>query len=330
MLRLGVTAALAVLLVIPGRAQDVPAAMSRGVEYLISKQQADGSMPPCKYPTVVNAWAVLAIMSAGHRPSDATREGEAVRRLVERILESGQNVNGNVGYGRLMHEHGMVTVSLCELIASGGYSIREGKLRTEAESALSQIVASQSPNTGGWGYNLSLGHGNELGEIIANVFPSMAIHSARSAGIRVPETVLRGATRFAKDLKVGQGFAYQPKSGRRSKSINLSGVRALQAVGSREVHLQAAGLPSSGESYFHLNMLLYSQVMSIAGGDEGARAQEAVANILLPTQSADGAWAPNNASESAYSTPGTTAISVIALGARYHRLAIYRPAKDIQ
>jgi len=138
-----------VLMVVPVFADQaaVDRAVRRGTEYLLSRQDDDGAIGKVDRKSRDNAnamtgLAILALTSVGHLPTDETREGRAVRRALEFILEEErQDQTGYFGKydGSRMYGHGIVTLMLAEMLGMGLNAKQDALIRERCQRAIDLI-----------------------------------------------------------------------------------------------------------------------------------------------------------------------------------------------
>ena len=131
----------------------IEAAVDRGLEYLATKQDANGSWQHgmAQQPnTGINALCLLAFMGRGHVPGRGPYK-ETVGRALDAMIAAQQPDglvvrNGGNSHGP-MYEHGLATLALIE--ASGWRT--DDAMRDTCRRAVAVIVGAQN-NEGGWRY----------------------------------------------------------------------------------------------------------------------------------------------------------------------------------
>ncbi len=98
-----------------------------------------------------------------------------------------------------MYAHGIASIVLCEAYALTG----DEQFREPAQRAIDFIVAAQH-NRGGWRYSPK-----QEGDLSVTGWQLMALQSARSAGLNVPEKTFTKLQRFMDEVQAGeQGGLY--------------------------------------------------------------------------------------------------------------------------
>lgn len=195
------------------------AAIDRGLAYLASRQNVDGSFGrggPYQSNVAVTALAGMAFMSAGHTPGRG-RYGANVQRAVDFILDRTQSNGFIVSPGPATHGpmygHGFATLFLAEVY---GMTPRSRNSKHTVGEALTQAVKVivNSPNKdGGWRYQPE----PTEADISVTVCQVMALRAAKNAGIRVGKDVIDNCTDYVKKCQNSDGgFRYQLRSRRDS------------------------------------------------------------------------------------------------------------------
>ena len=318
-----------------GTDSKVNEAISRGVEFLVSVQAADGAMADRGYRVAMTAWAVMAMAAAGHQPADPTREGEAMGGAIDFILRSAGRWEGYVYFGsgsRGTYEHGMTTLALSEILGLGADKLREPVIRECCQSAIALITATQF-SRGSWPYAPRTSPCTVPGDLSISLWPLLALHAASRAGIDVSESTISLAGTFVQDCygsAADGGFSYVPRVSRGGFAMNASGVRGLQ-VSNQPNHPGAvatigwlrANPPSYGQNWFFYGAYYYAQAMEFSGGAAAADAHRVLDRVLLPAQRADGSWL-GNSSEVSIGQVYSTSMAILSLAARDQRLSIFQ------
>jgi hypothetical protein len=329
-------------------ANEVDRAVTRGVAYLIAKQQPSGAIIEAQeqkqeHPHALTGLAALALVAVGHRPTDATPEGKALRGAIEFLLdeqrfakEAGQ-MPGYFGVrdGSRMYGHGIVTLLLAELIGMGLDAQQDALIRVRCQAAVDLIVRSQRVEKpasfkGGWRYApLSAD-----ADLSVTVWQVLALRAAQNAGMKVPAETIAEAVRYIKRSYAATGdapggFAYQPGGAARYATA-AAGLLALQVCGEYEAPeltgaaewLRQQRPKSPGKiSHFYYGTYYYSQGMYQRGGVNAADARQYVESILVAEQKPDGRWVGTGAEANPVYC---TALAVLSLSVRHHFMPIYQ------
>lgn len=167
------------------------AAVARGLHWLAGRQQDDGSWRLRGPGTSVagTGLALLPFLGAGQ-----THKYGHYQELVTlglNYLMSGQSSNGDLRANSPSHigmyVHGQATIVLCEALSM----TRDSALRKPAQRAVDFIVRAQHPIGGGWRYEP-----RQRGDTSVLGWQLMALHSARAAGLEVPQSTLKMAGEY--------------------------------------------------------------------------------------------------------------------------------------
>lgn len=300
-------------------------AIERGLEFLASRQEADGSWQgPMGKNTGVASFAVLSFLSTGAVPGRGTR-GRIVARGIDFVLTHAQ-WNGLVSNGAQtsgngpMYEHAMSTLMLAE--AWGAYE-RPG-LRDALERAVQLIISSQN-DQGGWRYEPRPADA----DVSVTVMQLVALRGAKNAGINVPRRVFDGAVRYVRSCaKPSGGFLYQHGVGEEGYARTAAGVCSLLVGGDTQSAEVLNGLrylqerktrQLRGDDHVHYALYYAAQAMYQAPDPKEWSQWYAVArDELLALQEQDGHW------EGEAGPVYGTAFSMLALSVPYRYLPVYQ------
>jgi len=288
-------------------------AIEKGLEYLGRTQAADGSWG--KHKTATTALSLMAFMVKGHFP-DRPPYGSQMSKGIDFLLQESKKANGYMGES--MYEHGLATLALSE---AWGMSDREN-LRDALKGAVGVILRSQNPQ-GGWRYQPT----PTDADISATVMQTVALASAKEAGIMVPDEVIQKAIAYVKSCEVQQtgGLAYQP-GGEAGVARTAAGVMSLMICGRREDEVTLHGLnylkalnpeqfEQAGGFYFYAHY--YAVQAMFQGGDQWYQAwYPRIRESILAKQAQDGSWADGHE----IGTP----LAILILGVPYRYLPIYQ------
>jgi hypothetical protein len=272
---------------------DLRAKVSRGLEWLKKKLNADGSgrMGGGDQAGIM-ALAGIAFMADGNTPGEG-RYGAEVDKILEFVLGNSQPTgliatpNGSPMYG-----HGFATLFLAEAY---GMTRRED-VKEKLQLAVRLIVQTQNKE-GGWRYQ-PVPADADLSVTICQV---MALRAARNAGIKVPKKTIDAAIDYVKKSQEPDGgFSYMLQSRGSSYPRSAAGVACLFYSGIYEgkeidkgVKYLANFMPSMGRSneyHFYYGQYYATQAMFMAGGDSWEKFWPAIRTELLRRQAADGSW----------------------------------------
>jgi hypothetical protein len=274
-------------------------AIDRGLAFLASRQQEDGSMGPSGYshnPGVCGL-ASMAFLANGSTPGRG-KYGKNIDRIVGFVLsqadESGFiSIAGSSSHGP-MYGHGFATLFLAECYGMTGRK----EIREKLSRAVQLIIDTQNQE-GGWRYQ-PIRYEADISVTICQV---MALRAARNAGLYVPqETIARAVDYVKRSQNADGGFMYMLSTGGPSQfPRSAAGVVALYSAGIYEgKHLEDGlnylmqhiprGDEFSRETHYFYGHYYAVQAMWHAGGERWAKWYPAIRDALLKRQSDDGSW----------------------------------------
>jgi hypothetical protein len=286
-----------------GRRLVTPAAqqaIDRGLAWLATRQQADGSFwsgSQYRHEVAVTALAGMAFLAGGNQPNRG-RYGRQVTGAVE-FLVSRARPNGLIydpdssNYGP-MYGHGFSALFLAEVYGT----TPDERVRKVLAAAVKLTVASQNEE-GGWRYQPD----STEADISVTVSQVMALRAARNCGLVVPKETIDRAVEYVKKCQNSDGgFMYQLT--RRGESMfprSAAGVVALQSAGvyeGREIekglaylmrHLPRPNVYHYQTHYFYGHYYAV-QAMWQAGGEDWERWYPAARDEMIGLQKGDGRW----------------------------------------
>ena len=280
-----------VLLPDPREMARVEAAVDRALEYLLRKQNPDGSWPSGKgINNGINAICLLAFLGRGHLPGRGPYR-PVVDRTVSFILAT-QQPNGLYkspsGWNGVMYEHGLCTLAMIE---SYGGAPSDG-MRNSVQKAVDLIVKVQSP-LGGWRYHPKPADA----DLSVTVMQVVALRAAQNARLNVPKKTIENALKYVKSCAVGNGgFSYQPGGGANyaqsaagSLSMQLLGAFNDPSVEKALGYLEAASLHPKLE-YLWYSTYYAMQSHFQAGGGRWQSWHPKVRDFVLKIQRENGSW----------------------------------------
>jgi prenyltransferase beta subunit len=307
------------------------AAVNRGLDFLASQQNRDGSFGATQKPALTGL-ALLSFLSAGQTP-DVGKHGTVVRSAIQFLLNVAQ-ADGSFGRDdRPMYGQAIATLALAQ--AWGVESSEEDRRRTASVLSNSirlilraQDVKKSSDFSGGWRYapdaadsDLSLTGWNVL-----------ALRAAQDVGIDVPHANSQKAVQFVLrcyDAKE-KGFAYQPH---KPANVNCTaiGLTCLHSFESRNanrhaevrdaVHYLATHPVADKAEYFYYGLYVTTHAAYEVGDPAWPAVSKENFPRLLKLQQPDGGW------PAAAEGPGrvyTTSLALMTLTIPYHLLPLYQ------
>lgn len=344
------------------KADRVDQSVARGVAFILSQQTPEGSFVDRErgnqHQTVMSALGLMSLASVGNLPTDVTPEGEAMRKAIDFLCrEDRQASNGYFGNadGSRMYGHGITTLALCEMLGMGVNRNQDRLLRERTTKAIELILRSQRVSKhsvryeGGWRYTPDSGDA----DLSVSVWQTMALRSARNAGLGVPKEAIDKAVQYLRNsyasgrdaaglpTNLKTGFAYQP-GGSAEFATTAAGLLALQVCGEYEA-LEVRGsadylldmLTGGGDAkrkrqldysqkWFFYGTYYFAQGMQKRGGEHAREGRMFVEQIMTANQLPDGSWISADGQERGAGRVYSTALAILSLSIKHHYLPIYQ------
>lgn len=301
--------------------------IDRGLQYLISTQNPDGSWsnPEGSFKMAGTSLGLMAFMVKGHFPGFG-RYGATLDRAKNVLLE--HDKNSPTGYAGGMYEHGLYTLALSELWGMTADPDDNKKMQVALERAVQVILRAQSP-LGGWRYHARPDAGQDT-SVTAMVFVSLA--SARQAGVLVPTETIDRVVGYLRDQvwneKTG-GFGYQGSSGS-TIPCTAGGAYAAQLCGMRDTEWVQAAIRSLENSpkvfnekeigHFFYAHYYAMQAIVQSGQERYAKWYPQIRDALIALQQPDGSWLEHGSKNYPHATP----MAIIILGTPHRYIPIYQ------
>jgi len=347
------------LLLAGGGSRATENAVRQGLLWLAHHQEADGSWDCAKYGgqaqhnVAATSLALLAFLGSG----SSIRSGpyhSLVRRGVL-WLQRQQAPNGCVGPHRYQ-------AALALMVLAEAYGMGAGEdLRRSAQRAVQWAAASQCPS-GGWDYT-ARGGAEQRSDSSVTGWWVMALKSAKTAGLEVPEPVLQRALEYCRraitqptvpvraDARCTMSYSNpgpreRIQAGGGSPRLTAVGLTCLQFLGCPRTHPQvvgcvnqvlADGVPRAERPDFYRWYYAALGLFQLGAHSESWRQwNEPMKLALLQTQVLDGAsrqergsWNPEtDAHGKQWGRVGQTALGTLMLEVyyRYQNMHEMRPA----
>ena len=207
-----------------GNRDSIRRAVDSGLAWVVRQQRQSGNWQLLAggYPdpgtrtfrtdTGATALALLTLLGDGHihRGSDSRYQDAVARGL--RWLRGAQKVDGDfhdhveMGRQSSFYAHSQAVIAICEAIVLSG----DETFRDSAEAGVQYLLDSQHPTQGGWKYMPQ--DEDSSGDLSVTGWCLMALHTARMAGLDVPDDAFQRASHFL-DLTAdasGAHYRYQP------------------------------------------------------------------------------------------------------------------------
>ncbi len=328
----------------PPGAERVDEAIQRGIAFLIGQQKDSGMVSDSGNPNAMTALALLAASAVGHTAADPTPAGGMIRKGLEYLLaDARQRDNGYYGGdGSRMYGHGIVTLTLAELLGMGTDDETDRRIRKKLERALQLILWSQDRknaddpnNLGGWRYEPD----SCDSDLSVTIWHLMALRAAHNASVDVPKTAIETAVQYLRRTyrpdtrgreRVCGACSYQPGQSP-SYASAAAGLLAMQVCGlydAPEVRGAADWLKARrldwDDRFFLYGTYYYAQGMYQRGGEYADHARREVETILLPKQQDDGSWPAADGQERHAGRVYSTSMAILSLAVNHHYLPIYQ------
>lgn len=311
-------------------------AIERGVAYLISTQNRDGSWrthgATGSYPVAMTSLAGLALLAGGNTPAEGPY-ARNVSSALTFVLKSARR-DGLIAQleeeSHCMHGHGFAMLFLAQCYGMEEDPRRQAEVRLVLQRAIQLTARSQSA-AGGWLYTPDSG-GDEGSVTVTQV---QALRACRNAGIAVPKQVIDNALAYLEHStnEADGGIRYQVSdTGPSRPAITAAAIacyynagryddpRAAKALGFVDEHLSPRGGRSQryfGHYYYaHLYM---AQVAYLTGPTRWSEYYPVMRDVLISKQlnRDDGAWDGDHVG-----TTYGTAVALIILQLPYKYLPI--------
>ena len=129
----------------PFKPDEVDKAIDSGIEFLLSNQKDNGAIYDRGNPTAITALSLMSLAAVGHLPIHPNENGKAMAKALEFILlEKNQDEVGFFGKdGGRMYGHGIVTLTLAEMLGMGMDEETDKAIREKCQIAIDLILRSQ-------------------------------------------------------------------------------------------------------------------------------------------------------------------------------------------
>ncbi len=285
--------------------REVDEAICDGLEFLISRQNPDGSFLSNEGGKNIGVCALvgLAFMSRGVR-SGFGAAGKVLRQVGSYVLANAQESGFITAVGATSHgpmyEHGFATLFLAELYGNDAVL----NVRPALSAAVELLVRTQNAQ-GGWRYEPR----PTEPDLSVTVCQVMALRAARNAGIGVPKGTIDKAVDYIRRCQNADGgFMYQLTGGASRFPLTAAAVVALYNAGIYEGeeidsavnYLQTnLSLNSSLErnSFFYYAHYYSAQAFWHRGGTAWEQWYSRLKKMILPLRTTQGGWYDYNSLE---------------------------------
>ncbi|MCY2985085.1 MAG: terpene cyclase/mutase family protein [Planctomycetota bacterium] len=322
-----------------GGSAETEAAVARGLAWLVKQQQSDGSWSfagpysnPAMFqdnPVSATAMALIAFQGSGNTHLSGQYQEVVARGLKWLCLQQARDgsLGGDTPRHHGFYTHAQANIALCEAYGMS----QEAWLRPHAEKATRYTLNAQGP-LGGWRYEYK-------GDSDTSVtgWCLMALVSARSASIEVPDTAFKRIQAFLNSVSLDNGSTYSYVRGRLpTPSMTAEALLCRMYLGwpreTKALNLGIKGLstnfPFNGTTGSYYYWYYGTQVMHHAGGKDWENWNEAMKPQLMAMQVANGddmgSWGPAGARfDSIAGRLYSTCMALYCLEIYYRHLPIY-------
>ncbi len=307
-------------------------AIRASLRWLAENQEEDGRWDSKKhgakgkFDTGNAGLALLCFFGWGARHD---REGEYqdhVQLALDYLLKI-QKDNGDLSGQGLMYCHSIASIALCE-----AYGIsRDERLRDPAERAIAYTLAAQSKSRGGWRYNPG-----EDSDTSITGWQYMALHSARLAGLKVPEENFERARKWLDQAGGGRHgglYGYQGPgtkwpamiaTGMFCRQLDLvPPTSPMQIESARQLKMRP--MKTSRPDYYYIyyaTLALYQHQGSI-WQDWNESLKDILPRVQEKTGSNAGSWDPSSGLARNGGRITSTTLATLSLEVYYRILPIY-------
>jgi prenyltransferase beta subunit len=275
------------------------AAVDRGLEYLASRQNAEGSFGNAGAygaTAAITALSGLAFMEEGNLPGRG-KYGDNVKKAVQFIVRNQQESGlfTTSAFQGEMYSHGFATLFIGEVYGMTG----DDQIKENLQRAVRLIERCQNTE-GGWRYQPA----PVDADISVTICQIMALRSARDAGIKTDAAVMEKALAYVKRCQNPDGgFSYQASTGGESGfARTAAGTASLYYAGKFQDHGVTRGLnylsrfipgrdQIDEQGHFFYGQYYAVQAMFLAGGRYWGDWYPAIRELLVSRQNkATGSW----------------------------------------
>ncbi len=315
------------------------AAVARGLRWLAQQQQPDGRWRldgAARSDSAATSLALLPFLGAGQTHLTGRYRAEVAQGL--RWMVQNQASDGDLRVGSAgntgMYAHGQGAIVLCEAFLMTG----DEALREPAQLATDFIVAAQYAD-GGWRYkpNQEAASHERRGDTSVIGWQLMALHSARAAGLHVPDETLELAAHFLDSVQSYDGarYAYQPPN-RPTHVMTAEALLCRIYLGWNHSHpglMQGVQwlsdeFPPRADQPNVYYWYYAAQTLRHVGGEPWEQWNRQLREILVETQERTGrhagSWAPRGDHSGAGGRIYMTSLAVCTLEIYYRHLPIFR------
>ena len=313
-------------------------AIIAAIEWLSKVQEEDGRWDTRKYQAETDydvggtALALLCYYGWGARHDQVGKYQQNVKNALSWLLKQ-QREDGSLARKGMMYSHAIATIALCE-----AYGItKDQQIKSAAVAAINYTINSQHQQRGGWRYS----PGQDSDTSVTG-WQFMALHSARMAGIVLPEKPFELARRwldFAGGGEHGGLYGYQ-SSNDISRAMVATGMfcRQLDLVPpTNKKMIESANLmkryPIRNNNpdlyYVYYGTLALYQHQGSIWEQWNKSLKEILPEIQIKTGALAGSWDLSRSNTKGGGRIASTALSILSLEVYYRILPMYGFRGDV-
>lgn len=279
-------------------------AITRGLEWLASKQSSRGQWNTTVYPTAMASLSGTALIASG----STTTQGPYARQIARAadFVISKSRGNGLIGDpqtdARYTYGHGFAMLFLSQVLGEEGLLDRREEIIDVLSRAV-QFSGYAQTAAGGWGY-VSAKEGNDFDEGSTTITQVQGLRGCRNAGIPVSSEVIEKAKEYIyRCQNPDGGISYSSRqTGSSRPAITAAALAALYNAGDYDSEQVPEMLAYSKETlhdlgdagaafgHWHYTYLYYSQVVYRQGDEEWFPFRDRLYDRISAEQQPDGSW----------------------------------------
>ncbi len=307
-------------------------AIRASIRWLAQNQEEDGRWDSRKhgakgrFDTGNAGLALLCFYGWGARHDRDGEYRDNVARALDYLLKM-QKEDGDLSGRGLMYCHSIASIALCE-----AYGItRDQRLREPAARSIAYTLAAQSKSKGGWRYN----PGDDSDTSITG-WQYMALHSARLAGLEVPEENFELARKWldhAGGGKHGGLYGYQGPgtkwpamiaTGMFCRQLDLVPPTSLKQIESaQELKKRPMRMTRPDFYYIYYATLALYQHQGPVWNDWNEQLKEVLPRLQEKTGRNEGSWDLSRGLTATGGRVASTALATLSLEVYYRILPIH-------
>ncbi len=286
-------------------ADDVDAAVRRGLDYLVGQQNRQGFWVARngQYRVAMTALAGTALLAEGSTATTG-RYARSISSATDYLL-SLSRPNGLIGYRddhQYTYGHGYSMVFLSQVYGEEEDLNRREQIRDVLTRAV-QFSADAQTDRGGWGY-VSAREGNNFDEGSTCITQVQGLRACRNAGIPVSVEIITRARQYIEACTTSRGgVQYSIKGGGERPAITAAALAAMFNAGEYDSELTRRMRDfcsnniwprrsvAARSSFWHYTHFYYAQVLYREGGDRWEKYRRELNEELVSRIQPGGYWA---------------------------------------